>query len=460
MSRLPAPLAAVVLAVLCAAPPGARAQSSRARPSPIALKAQRLYDGRSGRLLADAVVVVQNGKIAAVGSKLPIPSGARVIDLGDATILPGFIDAHTHLSSERSEDWNQDMVDEFRRGVPEESIRAAAFARRTLDAGFTTVRNVGAGEFVDVGLRDAIAHGWAVGPRIIAASQSLGARGGHCDETGFPYQRFGPETGIKDGIAAGAERFREAVRFQIKYGAEVIKVCATGGVLSLHDSVDAPQLSKAEMVALVDEAHRLDRKVAAHAHGDRGAREAIEAGVDSIEHGSFLTAATLGIMKRRGTYLVPTLMAYEGIDPARQKLPPEIAVKARAATRARATSMKLALRTGVKIALGTDSGVTRHGENAREFRLMVKYGMSPAAALRAGTSGAADLLGVADQVGTVARGKVADLVAVPGNPMDDITVTERVFFVMRSGEVVRRDAPDRGNSQAQPSGAARRTDRQ
>ena len=459
MSRLPAPLVAVVLAALCAAPPGAAAQSARARPSPIALKAKRLYDGRSGRLVADAVVVVQDGKITAVGSKLAIPSGARVIDLGDATILPGFIDAHTHLSSERSEDWNQDMVDDFRRGVPEEAIRAATFARRTLDAGFTTVRNVGAGEFVDVGLRDAIAHGWAKGPRIIGAAHSLGARGGHCDETGFPYQRFGPETGIKDGIASGAERFREAVRFQIKYGADVIKVCATGGVLSLHDSVDAPQLSKAEMVALVDEAHRLGRKVAAHAHGDRGAREAIQAGVDSIEHGSFLTAATLGIMRRRGTYLVPTLMAYEGIDPTTQKLPPEIAVKARAAIRARATSMKLALRAGVKIALGTDSGVTRHGQNAREFRLMVKHGMSPAAALRAGTSGAADLLGVADEVGTVARGKVADLVAVPGNPLDDITVTERVFFVMRSGQVVRRVVPDRGNSQAQRSGAARRSGR-
>jgi imidazolonepropionase-like amidohydrolase len=459
MSRPSALLAIIALPFLWAAPPAAAqpAAPAKARPAPLALKAARMYDGRSARLIDDAVVIVQDGVIAAAGSKVAIPSGARVIDLGDATLLPGFIDAHTHLSSEGGEDWNKDLVDDLRRTVPEEALRAATFARRTLDAGFTTVRNVGAGDFVDVGLRDGIAHGWARGPRMITAANALGARGGHCDETGFPYDRFGPETGIKDGIAAGPDQFREAVRFQIKYGADVIKVCATGGVLSLHDSVDAPQLTKPEMMALVDEAHRLGRKVAAHAHGDHGAREAVESGVDSIEHGSFLTATTLAIMKRRGTYLVPTLMAYEGIDPARIKLPPEIAVKARAAIRGRATSMKLALRAGVNIALGTDSGVTRHGQNAREFRLMVKFGMSPAAALRAGTSAAAALLGVADQVGTVARGKVADLVAVPGNPLDDITVTERVFFVMRSGEVVRRDVME---PVTQRSGAARRTGRQ
>jgi imidazolonepropionase-like amidohydrolase len=437
--------ALLALLVLSAAAPAARAQA-RARPAtavaPIALKAQRLYDGRSNRLVSDAVVIVQGGEIAAVGSKLPIPSGARVIDLGDVTIMPGFIDVHVHLTGERSSDWNKDLVDDMRRGVPESAIRAATFAQRTLNAGFTTVRNVGAEEFIDFGLRDAIAHGWTRGPRILAAGHALGARGGHCDETGFPYDRFGHETGIKDGIAAGAERFREAVRFQVKYGADVIKVCVTGGVLSLADAVDAPQLTAAEMVALIDEAHRLGRKVAAHAHGDRGAREAVEAGIDSIEHGTFLSRSTMAIMKRRGTYLVPTLMAYEGVDPDKNKLPPEIAAKARAAVRGRAASMKLALEAGLKIALGTDSGVTRHGQNAREFRLMVKYGMTPAAALRAGTSAAADLLGIANQVGTVAKGKAADLVAVPGNPLQDVTVTERPLFVMKGGEVVRRDSPE------------------
>jgi imidazolonepropionase-like amidohydrolase len=443
--------ALLAAAMLLVPAPSASAQN-RTQPAVVALKAARLFDGRSSRLITDAVVIVRGDRIAAVGRNLQVPAGARVIDLGDATLMPGFIDAHTHVSSERGADWNKDMVDDFRRGVPETSIRAAAFAHRTLRAGFTTIRNVGADEFVDVGLRDAIAHGWTVGPRIIAASRSLGARGGHCDETGFPYERFGPETGIRDGIAAGAERFRDAVRFQIKYGADVIKVCATGGVLSLHDSVDAPQLSRSEMAALVDEAHRLGRKVAAHAHGDRGAREAVQAGVDSIEHGTFLTRSTMSLMKQRGAYLVPTLMAYEGIDPDRHSLPAEIAVKARAAIRGRAASMKAALAAGVKIALGTDSGVTRHGDNAREFRLMVKHGLSPAAALRAGTSVAADLLGVAGEVGTLAKGKMADVVAVPGDPLRDVTVTERVFFVMRAGEVMRRDTPDRRPEGRVPAG--------
>ncbi len=377
----------LLAAVVAAAPPGARAQP---KGETIAVKAGRLFDGKSNRLVTDAVVIVHGGHIAAVGSKLPVPTGARVVDLGDATLMPGFIDAHTHISGERSADWNQDTVDNLRRGVPESAIRAAAFAERTLMAGFTTIRNVGADDFVDIGVRDAIAHGWIKGPRIVAASHALGARGGHCDETGFPYQRFGEEPGLKDGIASGPERFREAVRFQIKYGADVIKVCATGGVLSLGDSVDAPQLTRAELVALIDEAHRLGRKVAAHAHGDRGAREAVEAGIDSIEHGTFLGQETIALMVRRGTYLVPTLMALEGVDPDRgAKFPPEIAAKARAAVKGRAASMKIAVREGVKIALGTDAGVIKHGTNAREFRLMVKSGMTPLAALRAGTSAAA-----------------------------------------------------------------------
>jgi imidazolonepropionase-like amidohydrolase len=450
MTKPALPLTVLALA-LAAGAPEARAQ---AKGEIVALKAARLFDGTSGRVVSGAVVLVQDGRITAAGSRLAIPAGARVIDLGDATLLPGFIDAHVHLSGERSMDWNKDMVDDLRRDVPEATLRAAAFAERTLQAGFTTVRNVGADDYIDVGLRDAIAHGWARGPRILAAAHALSARGGHCDQTGYPYGRFGDEPGIADGIAAGGERFREAVRFQVKYGADVIKVCATGGVLSLRDSVDAPQLTRQEMAALIDEAHRLHRKVAAHAHGDRGAREAVEAGIDSIEHGSFLTAGTLALMKQRGTYLVPTLMAYEGIDPDRQKLPPEIEVKARAAIRGRAASMKLAIQRGVKIALGTDAGVVKHGTNAREFRLMVKYGMSPAAALRAGTAAAADLLGIAGETGSVARGKAADLVAVPGNPLEDITATERVFFVMKGGQVVRRDSPEASRAARAPGPAA------
>jgi imidazolonepropionase-like amidohydrolase len=415
--------------------------AARAAPGDVVIKAARLFDGTSDRVIASPVVLIRAGAIAAVGPGVAIPADAKVIDLGDATLLPGFIDAHVHLGSEGTADWNKGVVDSLRRGVPEATLRAAHFARITLEAGFTTVRNVGGDHLIDVGLHNAIEAGHIPGPRIIAAGHSLGARGGHCDgHGGFPPGTFGPEVGLLEGIAAGADGFRDAVRAQVKYGATAIKICATGGVLSLGDDVDTPQLTDAEMVAIVDEAHRLRRKVAAHAHGDGGARAAVEAGVDSIEHGTFLTRKTLERMKAKGTYLVPTLLAFEAIDPSRRSFPPAIAAKARAAIAGRATSMKLALQLGVPIALGTDAAVGPHGTNAREFAAMVRLGMAPAAALRAGTAAAARLLGVADQVGTVAAGKRADLVAVPGNPVADITTTERVFFVMKDGAVVRHDA--------------------
>jgi imidazolonepropionase-like amidohydrolase len=415
--------------------------AARAAPGDVVIKAARLFDGTSDRVIASPVVLIRAGAIAAVGPGVAIPTDAKVIDLGDATLLPGFIDAHVHLGSEGTADWNKGVVDSLRRGVPEATLRAAHFARITLEAGFTTVRNVGGDHLIDVGLHNAIEAGHIPGPRIIAAGHSLGARGGHCDgHGGFPPGTFGPEVGLLEGIAAGADGFRDAVRAQVKYGATAIKICATGGVLSLGDDVDTPQLTDAEMVAIVDEAHRLRRKVAAHAHGDGGARAAVEAGVDSIEHGTFLSRKTLERMKAKGTYLVPTLLAFEAIDPSRRSFPPAIAAKARAAIAGRATSMKLALQLGVPIALGTDAAVGPHGTNAREFAAMVRLGMAPAAALRAGTAAAARLLGVADQVGTVAAGKRADLVAVPGNPVADITATERVFFVMKDGAVVRHDA--------------------
>ncbi len=426
-------LIALMLLAACA-PTAAHAQP---RPT-VVIKAARLFDGRGDQVIANGAVIVVDGKIQAAGANLAVPKGARVIDLGDATLLPGFIDAHTHFGAERSPDWNKDQVDDLRRSLPEKTLLAAAHARSTLQAGFTSVRNVGSQDFLDVGLRNAITKGHVPGPRIHAAAKALGARGGHCDETGFPEGRFGAETSIADGVASGADQFRDAVRYQIKYGADTIKVCATGGVLSLADDVDTPQLTRAELVAIMEEAHRLRRKVAAHAHGDSGARLAIEAGVDSIEHGTFLTRATLELMKQKGTFLVPTLRAYEGISANQAGMPPEIATKVRAAVAGRAASMKLALEVGVKIALGTDAGVVNHGGNAREFTLMVKYGLSPAAALRAGTSAAAELLGATD-VGTLEPGKLADLIAVPGNPLDDIGVTERVLFVMKNGEIVRHD---------------------
>lgn len=401
----------------------------------VALKAARLFSGSGDSTIRDAVVIVEGGKIKAVGSALPVPAGARVIDLGDATLLPGFIDAHTHLSGESEDDWTAAAMAGLRRTVPETALRATDYARDVLMAGFTTIRDLGSRDWIDLGLRNTSRDGIIVGPRMLVAAHSLGARGGHCDTTGFPYELFGPEPGPEQGIASGPDQFRDAVRFQVKYGADVIKVCATGGVLSLTDEVDTPQLTQEEMNAIVNEAHRLRKKTAAHAHGAEGAKVAIRAGIDSIEHGSFLDDEALRLMKERGTWLVPTLLAGEYVTAPERKYPPEIADKARAAMAKRSDMFRRALKMDVKIAFGTDSGVSPHGVNAREFKLMVDHGMSPAAALRAATSSAAELLGLSQSIGTLEIGRDADIVAVPGDPLADITATERVAFVMKRGRI-------------------------
>jgi imidazolonepropionase-like amidohydrolase len=431
----------------------AAAASFAQQPSSvIALRAARLFDGASDASVAEAVVIVQDGRISAAGSRLPVPAGARVVDLGDATILPGFVDAHVHVTGEASDDWNADIIAGLRRNVPEQTLQAAEYARRTLLAGFTTVRDVGSGDYVDVGLRNAIANGLAIGPRMQVSVHALGARGGHCDNNGFPYERFGREPGIEDGIASGPDQFRDAVRFQIKYGADVIKVCATGGVLSLGDDVGAAQVTQAEMDAIVEEAHRLGRRIAAHAHGAEGAKVAIRAGVDSIEHGSFLDDETVKLMKERGTYFVPTLMAgeYAGGRKARRKYPPEIAEKAAQALEARSRAFKRALAAGVRIAFGTDSGVSPHGRNAEEFALLVEHGLSPAAALRT-TATASALMGLDRTIGTIEPGKAADIVAVPGDALRTISATEHVRFVMKGGKIVRDDRPASSSSAAAQS---------
>jgi len=275
---------------------------------------------------------------------------------------------------------------------------------------------------------------------MLVARDAIGATGGHCDQTGFPAGTFGAESGPDKGIIHGADEARQAVRLNVKYGATVIKTCASGGVLSLGDDVAAPQLTDDELAAIADEAHRLGRKAAAHAHGDLAARAAVKAGIDSIEHGSFLTDETLALMKAKGTYLVPTLLAGEWTGGKADKFPPQIAAKARAALAARSDMFRRALKSGVKIAFGTDAGVSPHGINAREFSLMTGLGMSPAAALRAAGPAAADLLGLGSLVGTLEKGKEADIVAVPGDPLADIRATERVFFVMKAGRIVRYNA--------------------
>src|SRR5437773_5683175 len=319
----------------------------------------------------------------------------------------------------------------------EQALLATTFARKTIEAGFTTVRNVGASDYVDVGLRNAINNGWVVGPRMLVSGYAIGATGGHGDSDPIPPARGFQQSGPMQGVCNGVGECRAAVRYQIKYGADVIKFMPSGGVLSLSDPVDAPELSQDEMNAIVEEAHHWGRKVAAHCHGDSAARMAIQAGVDSIEHGSFMKPDTLAMMREKGTYLVPTLLAGEWTGGKADKFPPEIAAKARAALAGRSDMFRRALKSGVKIAFGTDSGVSPHGLNAREFGLMVGLGMSPAAALRAAGPAAADLLGLGNRIGTLEKGKEADIVAVPGDPLKDIRATERVFFVMKDGRILR-----------------------
>jgi imidazolonepropionase-like amidohydrolase len=307
------------------------------------------------------------------------------------------------------------------------------------------VRDVGSSDFLDVGLRNAIAAGDVPGPRMLVTVHALGSTGGHCDyQDGYREGLFGRESGPLDGVINGPDQARYAVRLDHKYGADMIKVCASGGVLSPTDDVDTPQLTQEELNAIVDEAHALRRKTAAHAHGAEAAKRAIRAGIDSIEHGSFLDDEALEMMKQHGTYLVPTLMAVQGLQEKFDRgeyIPPAIAAKAHAATAAIRLTFQHALAKGVKIGMGTDAGVYPHGRNTEEFHQMVDLGMKPAAALRAGTSADAELLGIADKVGSLEPNKLADVVAVPGDPLQNIRVTERVFFVMKEGVIYKNEKP-------------------
>jgi len=435
-----AALLALAAGLLVGASPAAQSAEAAQAPETIVLKAAHLFDSTGTALKDGATLVVRADRIVSVGTAAA-PPGARVIDLGDATLLPGFIDAHTHLTLEFQKDYYHFIYNRLMRFPAEQAMYAAMYARRTLEAGFTTVRNVGANDFVDVGLRNAINAGVAEGPRILTAVHGVGSPGGHFDDYSFPPDKVKP-WGPIEGICSGPEECREAVRYQMKWGADLIKIAASGGVLSEADPVDVPQLTLEEMSAIVSEAHKWRRKVAAHCHGDAAARIAIEAGVDSIEHGSFLTEDTLKLMKAKGVYLVPTRMAVYWVSKQADAgaYPQKIADKARAAAAAHGTMFKAALRIGVPIALGTDAGVYPHGMNAMEFGLMADLGMSPAAALLAGTRESAKLLGIEAEVGTLEAGKVADVVAVPGRVLGDIHATEHPLFVMHLGHIVLQKA--------------------
>lgn len=433
------PLAAALAVVCICVMPGAADTKNR----PIMLKAARLFDGKSDRLTTPGYVLVRGSSIEAVGPSVKVPEDAEIIDLGDSTLLPGFMDAHTHITQDHiTGDYDKAEMESLRKTVAERAIDATEHARVTLMAGFTTVRNLGASDFIDAGLRNAIRDGKVPGPRMLVSTYAIGATGGHCDgSAGFRFGLFGPETGITQGVANGPDAVRAAVRFNIKYGADVIKTCATGGVLSPTDDVDTPQMTQAELDALVDEAHALRRKAAAHAHGATGIKRAIRAGIDSIEHGTFADDEALAMMKERGTYLIPTMMAAEGLREALaagRPIPPAIAAKAKLAIAQLDATVRKAIASGVRVGVGTDAAVYPHGRNAEEFHVLVDHGMRPIDALKAGTSVDAELLGIAERTGTLAPGKLADVVAVPGNPVDNIRQTEHVSFVMKEGLIYRR----------------------
>jgi imidazolonepropionase-like amidohydrolase len=411
---------------------------STAHAKPVVLQAARLFDGKSETLQKPGRVVVDGGKIVGVGANAKAPADAEVIDLGDATLLPGLMDAHSHLSMEMTDDWKQDELDGLKKSIAQQAAEATFNARRTLEAGFTTVRDLGADSLIDVGLRNAINGGKVVGPRMLVAGKAISARGGHCDPTEGYRPDLMKEPGTTEGVANGADEMRAAVRFNTKHTADVIKVCASGGVLSLTDKVDSPQLTQAELDALVDEAHALGRKAAAHAHGNEAIKRAVRAGIDSIEHGTFADDQALGMMKQKGTWLVYTPTPCLETRMKRNGAPANVIAKSEAAGAREQTMFQHALKIGVKIAFGTDAAVCPHGSQWESMANMVKNGLKPLGVLRAATLADAQLFGVDDKLGTLEAGKLADVVAVAGDPSADIKAVRNVKLVMKDGSVLVR----------------------
>ena len=398
-------------------------------PSKKAVKAKAMLDVVSGRLVENPVVLIEGERITAVGPGLAIPAGVEVIDLGDATLLPGLIDCHTHVTTTY-----RFLI---QGGPMHDAVTAYARARQTLDAGFTTVRELWAKDYTDVALRDAIDRGEVPGPRMRVATLAIGSTGGHNeDEQGLsPTITVGGASGIADGV----DGVRKLVRTEVKYGADVIKIMATEGGGEGNDVANETQFTLDEMKAIVDEAHRYGKKVAAHAHGTDGIKAAVRAGVDSIEHGTLLDDEAVRLMKERGTWLVPTGAIWlEEEDEAPDPDAPAWRRERKAIFRKGSPeSFRKALTAGVKIAMGSDSSVLPHGENAKEIVWMARNGMTPLQAIRASTLGGAELIGWRDRVGSIEKGKLADLIAVRANPLADVTELERVQFVMKGGVVYR-----------------------
>jgi imidazolonepropionase-like amidohydrolase len=400
----------------------------------VVIRAAHMLDVKTGKMLNDQTIVVQGDKITYVGAVYDqfIPAGTTVIELRNATVLPGLIDAHTHITFTPNFGYSRLAI-----SVPREALTGARNAKVTLEAGFTTIRNVGASGYADVALRDAVNAGDVPGPRMLVSGPALSITGGHCDNNLLPFDYHATNGGVADGVEAVQHKTREI----IKYGADLIKVCATGGVLSKGDNPQHSQYTLDEMKAIVTDAHRLGRKVAAHAHGAEGIRWASMAGVDSIEHGSYIDDAAIAEMKKNGTYLVPTLYLMDWFFENAEKIgtPPDLIAKGREVMPAARKNVARAFAAGVKVGFGTDAAVYPHGLNAHEFGVMVKLGLTPLQAIQSATINDADLLGWSDRVGTIEPGKWADIIAVDSDPLADVTTLERVKFVMKGGEVVKNE---------------------
>jgi imidazolonepropionase-like amidohydrolase len=423
------------LAVSCCLASGQRTPADQPAPEKTVIYAAHLLDVKSGKMLDNVVIVVAGDEIESTTLRSASTqglSGVKVINLGEVTLLPGLIDAHTHLTYDPAFGYQELGV-----SIPKQTLIGAKNARVTLEAGFTTVRNVGASGYTDIALRDAINEGMVPGPRIVASGPALSITGGHCDQNLLPYEWHATSGGAADGVEGVQHKVREI----IKYGADVIKICATGGVLSKGDDPRASQYTLEEMKAIVADAHRLGRKVAAHAHGAQGIAWAAEAGVDSIEHGSYIDDNGIKVMKEHGTYLVPTqyLTDWMRENATRIGLPAMYSEKMKAVSAVSRANVAKAMKAGVKIAFGTDAAVYPHGLNAHEFAVYVQMGMTPLQAIQSATVNAADLLGWA-KIGSLEPGNFADIVAVGGDPLKDISLLQNPVFVMKGGVVYKQAA--------------------